>query len=147
LYELGFENAVDDWLREQIREKHNIQTEFDDDGRPKPLDDDIRILLFRDVRELLFNVIRHAQAKKVKVSIRKVRDQIQVIVEDDGLGFDPVKVMSMAVKTRTFGLFSIRQRLEYLGGRLDIKSSPGQGTKVTIIAPLKQEKTDEKKAL
>jgi signal transduction histidine kinase len=62
LYELGFETAVTEWLDEQIREKHEIQTEFRDDGQPKPLDDDIRALLFRNVRELLMNIVKHANA-------------------------------------------------------------------------------------
>ena len=68
LYELGFEAAVAEWLTEQVR-KHNIETEFEDDEEPKPLDDDVRGVLFRMVRELLFNVIKHARAKKVKVSV------------------------------------------------------------------------------
>ncbi len=140
LYELGFDKAVAEWLRDQIENKHGIKTEFQDDGQKKPLDDDIRVFLFRDVRELLFNVVKHAQAKKVKVSISKVADKIQVSVKDDGSGFEPDKVSEMAVKKGAFGLFSIRQRLELLGGRLEIDSVPGHGTKITITAPLKREK-------
>ena len=138
LYELGFEKAVAEWISEQIEKKHGIKTEFQDDGQEKPLDDEMKVFLFRDMRELLFNVIRHAQAKKVKVSIRKVDERIHVTVEDDGWGFDSAKVSEMAVKTGSFGLFSVRQRLELLGGRLDIESAPGHGCKVTITAPLKQ---------
>ncbi|MBA7663509.1 Oxygen sensor histidine kinase NreB [subsurface metagenome] len=139
LYELGFEVAVAEWLTEQIRDKHGIATQFEDDGRPKPLDDDIRVLLFRDVRELLINVVRHARADKVKVSIRKFDEQICVSVEDDGVGFDPAETASTVTKRAEFGLFSIRQRLEELGGHLEIESEPGRGCKVTMTAPLKQE--------
>ncbi len=138
LYELGFETAVAEWLTEQIRDKHGIATQFEDDGRPKPLDDDIRVLLFRDVRELLINVVRHAWADQVKVSIRKFDEQICVSVEDDGVGFDPAETASMATKRAEFGLFSIRQRLEELGGHLEIESEPGRGCKVMMTAPLKQ---------
>jgi signal transduction histidine kinase len=141
LYELGFEAAVAEWLTERIEERHRIATEFEDDGQPKPLDEDVRVLLFRDVRELLMNVVKHAQAKKVKVSIRKVGRQIQVRVEDDGIGFDPEKVAATAVRRGGFGLFSIRERLEQLGGHLEIDSEPGHGTRVTLIAPLKQQNT------
>jgi len=139
LYQLGFETAVAEWLTEQIQDNHGIEAEFEDDGRPKPLDDDIRILLFRNVRELLINVVRHARADKVKVSIRKFDEQICVSVEDDGVGFDPAEAASAAAKRAEFGLFSIRQRLEELGGHLEIESEPGCGCKVTMTAPLKQE--------
>ncbi len=137
LYELGFEAAVAEWLTDQIQEKHGIRTEFLDDGHQKPLDDDIRVLLFRNVRELLINVVKHAQANKVRVSIRKVKDNIRVSVEDDGVGFDPVEVTSMATKRAEFGLFSIRERLEQLGGLIEIDSKRRHGSKITMTAPLK----------
>ncbi len=137
LYELGFEAAVADWLDEQIREKYGIKTDFEDDRQPKPLDDDIRVLLFRNVRELLVNVVKHANAKNVKVSIRKVDDRICVSVEDDGVGFDVNEIEAMAVKKAEFGLFSVRERLEQLGGHLEIESEPGQGSRITMVAPLK----------
>ena len=138
LHELGFEAAVADWLTEEIQDKHGIAAEFEDDGQSKPLDEDIRILLFRFVRELLMNVVKHARANKVKVSVCKVGSQICVSVEDDGVGFDPAKVASTAAKRAEFGLFGIREKLEYLGGHLEIKSEPGHGCKVTMTAPLKQ---------
>lgn len=143
LYELGFETAVAEWLTERMQEKHGIATEFEDDEQPRPLDDDIRVLLFRDVRELLINVVKHASAKKVKVSIRKVGSQIQVIVEDNGWGFDPEKVAAAAPRKGGFGLFSIRERLKQLGGHFEIESAPGYGCKVTMTAPLKQESIND----
>ncbi len=144
LYELGFEAAVAEWLDEHVYKKHGIAAEFLDDGQPKPLDDDIRVFLFRDVRELLINVVKHAHARKVKVSSRKVGSEIHVSVEDDGTGFNVSEITSIATKTGGFGLFSIRERLEQLGGRLKIESEAGRGTKVTIIAPLKQGKNNSR---
>jgi PAS domain S-box-containing protein len=138
---LGFEAAVAEWLVWQIQEKHGIISEFENDGQPKPLDDDLRAVLFRNMRELLHNVVKHAHAHKVKVSARKVGNQIYVSVEDDGIGFDPGKVVAMAGKTGGFGLFSIRERLEELGGHIEIDSEPGHGAKIILVAPLKQEKT------
>jgi len=142
LYELGFEMAVSEWLTSQIQQKHGLAVEFEDDGRPKPLEDDVRILLFRDVRELLVNIVKHAAAHKVKVSIKKVGKQICVTVEDDGVGFDPAEVLSMAARRGEFGHFSIRERLEQLGGHLEINSKPNCGCRVTIVAPLKKEKIE-----
>jgi signal transduction histidine kinase len=138
LNELGFETAVAEWLAEEIQNKHNIAIEFKDDGKAKPLRDDIRALLFRMVRELLINVVKHSQASKVKVSIGNIDSQIHICVEDNGVGFEPTKVTSVGSKTGGFGLFSIRERLEQLGGRFEIKSSPGCGCRITIAAPLKQ---------
>ncbi|MBW7990653.1 MAG: hypothetical protein FVQ84_11650 [Planctomycetes bacterium] len=139
LYELGFETAVAEWLDEQIREKHGIQTEFRDDGQPKPLDNDIGALLFRNVRELLINIVKHAKARKVKVSVSKVDERICVIIEDDGVGFEPAKIGS----NTGFGIFSIRERLEQLDGHLEIESEPGRGSRFTMTAPLKVEKSTE----
>ncbi|MCJ7729167.1 MAG: MEDS domain-containing protein [Sedimentisphaerales bacterium] len=139
LYELGFEAAVAEWLSEQLRDKHGIATEFGDDGQSKPLDDDVRVLLFRNVRELLINVIKYANANRVRVSIRRTDDSIQVIVEDNGIGFDPTEVKSMAARRSEFGLLSIRERLEEMGGHLEIESKPGAGCKATMTAPLKGE--------
>jgi len=139
LYELGFETAVSEWLDEQIREKHGIETEFRDDGQPKPLDNDIRALLFRNVRELLINIVKHAKARKVKVSVSKADEQICIIIEDDGVGFEPAKIGS----NTGFGIFSIRERLEQLDGHLEIESEPGRGSRFTMTAPLKVEKSTE----
>jgi len=138
LHELGFETAVKDWLSEQIQQKHSIETEFEDDGKSKPMDDDVRAVLFRDVRELLMNVVKHSQAGKVKVSIRKTDKHITVSVEDDGRGFDSKQINGTATGKAGFGLFSIQERLKELGGHLDIKSGRGKGTFVTLSAPLKQ---------
>ncbi|MFQ6036742.1 MAG: sensor histidine kinase, partial [Sedimentisphaerales bacterium] len=137
LHELGFEAAVAAWLADPIEQKHGITTEFEDDRQAKPLDDDIGALLFRSVRELLFNVVKHANANKVKVSIRRIGSRIRISVEDNGVGFDPTEAASMAVGRAAFGLFSIRERLEELGGRLKIDSEPGHGCRVVMTAPIK----------
>jgi PAS domain S-box-containing protein len=137
LYELGFEAAVAEWLNEQLLDKHGIATEFQDDGKAKPLDDDVRVLLFRNVRELLINVIKHANAGKVRVSIRRINDSIEVVVEDNGVGFDTAEVRSLSGKRAEFGLFSIRESLEEIGGRFEIESKPDAGCTATMTAPLK----------
>jgi len=140
LNELGLETAVAEWLDEEIQEKHGIKSQFEDDGQPKPLDDDLRALMFRNVRELLLNVVKHAHAHKVKVSIRRVGNQICVSVEDDGIGFDPGKVVATEARAGGgFGLFGIQERLEILGGHIEIDSVPGHGANITLMAPLKQE--------
>jgi signal transduction histidine kinase len=142
LYELGFEAAVAEWLMEQGR-KHNIETEFEDDEEPKPLDVDVRGVLFRMVRELLFNVVKHAHAKKVKVSVLRDDTFLKVLVADNGNGFEPNRIVRGGRQTGGFGLFSIRERLEQLGGKLDIESAPGHGCTAIITVPLKRENGEE----
>ncbi len=143
LYELGLEAAVAEWLKDEIQEKHGIEAEFEDDRQPKPLDEDIRTVLFRNVRELLVNIVKHAQARKVKVCVHRADGNIRVSVEDDGVGFDPVDVTSRAAKGAKFGLFSIRQRLEQLGGFIEIDAEPGRGSRISMTAPLKQTDTED----
>ncbi|MGA2914529.1 MAG: PAS domain-containing protein [Sedimentisphaerales bacterium] len=141
LYELGLEAAVRECLSEEVQQKHGIKTEFVDDAQPKPLDDEVRIVLYRAVRELLINIIKHANAQNVKVSIYKEKNKIRINVIDDGIGFIyPVENFA-SNKAGGFGLFSIRERLNYLGGSLEIDSKPSRGTRVTLVTPTKCEKT------
>jgi len=143
LYELGFEAAVE-WLVRQTRKQYGLSAEFEDDGRTKPLDGNVRILLFQAVRELLVNVVKHAKASSVKVSTQRVGDQIRVSVEDDGVGFDVAQVHSQDHMTSGFGLFNIRERLDHIGGHLDIASRAGKGTRITLVAPITHEKEKSK---
>ena len=101
------------------------------------LDESVAIVLFQAVREVLTNVVKHARARHVKVCVRKVNDEVQVVVEDDGIGLDPALLDRSAEPQRGLGLFNVKERLEYLRGRVEIHSSPGQGTKVTLAAPFK----------
>jgi len=137
LYELGLESALE-WLTERFQEQHGIQTNFIDDGNSKPLDNDIRIILYRTVRELLFNIAKHAKAKNVTVTTRRDGKCIRIHLSDDGVGFVVSLVDKYKRKRSSFGLFSIRERLDFLGGKLEIKSKPGQGTRVTLMAPLSE---------
>jgi PAS domain S-box-containing protein len=139
LYELGLEAAIREWLYDEVQQKHGIHTEFEDDEQPKPLDDDVRAVLYRAVRELLVNVVKHAQAQKVKVSIGKDNNNVRIVVADDGIGFVPSPQLN---KTGGFGFFSIREGLNYLGGSIEIGSKPGQGTHITLIAPIKRGKIE-----
>jgi len=142
LYELGFEAAVEQLLAEQIQTRHGIKCKLTVDSQPLELDNEISIVLFRSIRELLINVVKHAKAKTVAVHIQKTADRIQVAVEDDGIGFEPseIRFSSSQNKTGGFGLFSIRERLEYLGWEMKIKSAPAKGSCITLTGPVKRQK-------
>jgi PAS domain S-box-containing protein len=135
LYDLGFEAAVE-WLADTVREQHGILIQVSNDAHHKPMNDEFRVLLFQAVRELLFNVVKHAKALVVKVSLNREGMNLRVQVADDGvgLGIDP---KSAAAAAQGFGLFSIRERLKHLGGNMEVESEPGRGTQVTLTVPLK----------
>ena len=134
LYELGFEAAVE-WFAKHVRSQHGINVEVQQDMAPIPMDDEIKVLLFRSVRELMINIVKHAQAHNARVTIRREDDGINIAVEDDGVGIRDVKRDPRLKSDSGFGLFSIRERLHYLGGQVQVESEPGQGTKITLIVP------------
>jgi len=136
LYELGFEKAVAEWLSARIKQEHGIATKFTSEGQWESLDENISVILFQTVRELLVNVVKHAQAGEVKVSIHKKPKEIRVTVQDDGIGFNPEEKDISARATGKLGLFSIRERMGYLGGRIEIESRRNRGSQVTLILPL-----------
>ena len=140
LYELGFEAAIRHRV-DQIQKEHAIIAVCEHDQQPKPLDDDVRVLLFQAVQELLINVVKHARARHVAVRIRREEDQIRVGVEDDGIGFDASGTAARPTLTGGFGLFSIRERLSDVGGGILIESQSGRGTRVTLVAPIKPHNT------
>ena len=133
LVEIGFKAAVEA-LAEGFQKTHKIPISVNDDGRPEQLDEDTRYLLFRSVRELLMNIVKHSQASMVTISISRQNDTMEVSVEDNGIGFDAAKA---AAKDHGFGLFTIRRRLKRADGCCEIVSRPGSGTRVVLAAPLK----------
>lgn len=141
LYELGFEPAVE-WLTGWLAKKCKIRFIFREDGKPKHLDEEMRVILFLAVKELLLNVIKHSRATSVKVSILRSRSRIQVIVEDDGVGFDTKSIDASSSRTEGFGLFNIRERLMDFAGQVEIVSNIGGGTKATLSAPLALDKKE-----
>lgn len=137
LYDLGFEETIE-WLAEHFTREHGLQIQVTRDHQPKPLTNEMSILLFQAVRELLYNIVKHAQATVVKTSIQRACNDLQVIVEDNGVGFDPRIIDRQSNQTKGLGLFSIYERLEYFGGSLEIESEPGHGTRATLLMPMVQ---------
>ena len=135
--ELGLAAALSEWLKERIGERYGLETQFIDDGEPKPLDEDTEAILFRSVRELLTNVVKHANANRVSVSLQRRDSAVQIVVEDDGAGLSDGRHSEKNSTESGFGLFSIRERMSDLSGSLEIESHPGRGVRATLTAPLK----------
>lgn len=135
LYELGLEAALES-LTDQISHQHGLIAYFESDRHPKPMDENLKVLLFQAVQELLVNVVKHARARSLKVSMWRENGFLRLGVEDDGIGFDPQAPVPGQGKRGGFGLFSIKERLRPLGGNLEVKSEPGEGTEVILSVPL-----------
>jgi PAS domain S-box-containing protein len=134
LYEVGLAAAVEELL-EEIEVQHGLAVEFVDDPRPLPLNEDLRSALFRCIREVILNVVKHAQAGRLTVALTQNDRAVSIEVADDGVGFSP-EIAADAERSRPFGLFAVGEQLRYLGGGLDISAAPGQGAKVTLTMPL-----------
>jgi signal transduction histidine kinase len=140
LNEIGLAAALSEWLEEQIGRRHGLRTSFDDRAGVAPLSDDVQAVLFRNARELLVNVVKHAKAGKVSVRVATSGGMLRIMVEDDGVGFAPEAVSGRPHNERSLGLFSIRERMADMGGALEIVSAPDKGTRATLIAPLDEGK-------
>ncbi len=135
LSELGLEPALQS-LGERIAELRGFRFDFSTDRSPKPLSEDAETILYRLVEELLVNAAKHSRARAIELTMRRVEGKLHIAVEDDGIGFD---VSAVATKVLGLGLAGVRQLLGHLGGRLEIDSAPGAGTRMEMIIPLEGE--------
>lgn len=135
LYEGGLIPALE-WLSRWMQEKHGLQIQLDFSRSETNSDpDDIKVLLFEAVRELLLNVVKHAGVSKAFVSLQDSPGQIQVTVRDDGRGFDPTDVTRRGF-SGGHGIFGIRERIESFGGSLQIQSRIGNGSSFLLSVPV-----------
>ena len=136
LYELGLEPAIE-WLSESFQGKYKLSVKFEDDREKKTISEEISIMIFKAIRELLINIVKHAGATHVLISISQVFNNMEIIVADDGVGFNAEDIDSYGGAVKGFGLFNIKERLIFIGGDIEIVSSLGKGTAVTLSIPLK----------
>jgi signal transduction histidine kinase len=134
LYELGLEAALQ-WLADQSSRQGGLEVTVESKGEAASVSEDVSVTLFQTVRELLANVVKHAGARHATVSLLWTAGEVAVSVADDGAGFDPAAVSHQAV-SNSFGLFSIRERLRHLGGRMEVETAPGRGSRITVSLPL-----------
>jgi signal transduction histidine kinase len=123
-------------LTEELQKKYGLVCTARLELMPKRLKDEVQQILFRAVRELLFNVIKHAQASRVEIDVARKSGSIAIEVCDDGRGFDHDKTVLSDLSTGRFGLFSVRADLAPLGGDLRILSSVGKGARAIITLPI-----------
>jgi PAS domain S-box-containing protein len=132
LYEDGLIAALQ-WLAGRAKEQFQLDIELDYCLDAEPRSIELRNILFESVRELLFNIRKHAGVDRARIELTRTDgDEIIVAVEDEGRGFDPARVEASGTG---IGLLRVRERMLALGGQADIDSVPGHGTRVVLIVP------------
>jgi PAS domain S-box-containing protein len=134
LHEFGLAAAMK-WLGEQMP-RHGLSVDSTIEARPLNLTENQAVLLFQSARELLLNVVKHAGTGRASVQLKSHGGELRLTVRDEGRGFEMSLLKETAASSNAFGLFSIRERMESLGGRCEIVTRPGHGTIVTLAMPL-----------
>ncbi len=124
-----------EWLAQQLQTKHGLSVHVEAHGRVDSPSEAMKPFLYRTAQEMLFNVVKHAKVNEARLRIKRRHGQLRLTISDQGRGFDP-KTLN---RTAGFGLLSIRERIELLGGRMKIRSVPGRGSTFLIAVPDPQE--------
>lgn len=135
LYDFGFQEALKT-LADTIKLKHNIHVRTYFEGEMDAFEDEIKIILYRNIKELIHNTVKHADALNISISLKNSETGLSVELTDDGVGFDAAKYNNEISSFDGFGLFDIKEKLNHLGGSLIIDSAPGKGTSISMQVPL-----------
>ena len=130
LHEAGLGETLA-WLRQDMRERFGLEVEVQADPAADPATDELRTFVFQAVRELLFNAAKHAGVRRARVAMKALDgERLQIAVRDRGVGFNAARTPSSG-----FGLFSLRERLDHMGGSLRIRTAPGRGAAIVMTLP------------
>lgn len=135
LFRIGFKEAIVE-LCNSMTKRYDVCFTVTGNDQAQMLDNTTAAVLFKAVRELLFNVVKHAGTKEAAVSISCMDNMLKIIVEDRGKGFNHRVDENLINMGKGMGLFGIKERLADLGGKLDIESTPSDRTRVTLKVPI-----------
>ena len=123
-----------EWLARFMANRHGLDVNIASETGSPRLEEDVKMFLFESVRELLLNTVKHAKTRSAKVGLSELDGKfLRITVDDQGAGFDP---KSISDGDGGFGLFSIRERIALLQGRMEVESSPGNGARFSLTVPL-----------
>jgi PAS domain S-box-containing protein len=125
-----------EWLARWMRDKHGLDIDLIAHKKIEPLTRAALLLLFQAARELLFNVVKHAEVRKARIEVDQLDGRIQMIIEDEGAGFDVNQLGANKERSGGIGLLTVRERISYIGGSVEIDSMPGRGSRFKLIVPL-----------
>ncbi len=135
IYAGGLHDALT-WLTKKMLQQHGLHVELHVQDQANTNNETVKNLLFNAIQELLRNIVQHAGVTHAHVNVTRKNQQLHVEVCDQGNGFDPAHLKSKGGCAQGFGLFGIQEKLEFLNGQLEINSSPGQGSRFVLRAPL-----------
>jgi signal transduction histidine kinase len=138
LYELGLEPALK-WLSVYMRSKDNLQVDLNVTAKDETLDIDLRVLVFKVIRELLRNVVKHSGVQAATVTVTRNSEELRVVVEDRGSGFE-WQLSLFEPRAHGFGLWSVADRVRDAAGEMTVDTGPGRGCRVTVVFPLGRSK-------
>jgi two-component system, chemotaxis family, CheB/CheR fusion protein len=121
------------WLAAEVQRLHALEVEVRAESPAVPLDDGMRVLLFQIARELLFNVVKHADIKEALIEVEHRPDRVTLRVSDRGRGFEVAEAVER--RRSSMGLRSVRERVDVFGGTVEVTSTPGEGTTVHVSVP------------
>jgi signal transduction histidine kinase len=134
LYELGLEPALK-WLSVYMRSKDNLQVDLRVTAADADIDIDLRVLVFKVIRELLRNVVKHSGVQFASVTVTRDPDELRAVVEDRGSGFE-WQLSLFEPRAHGFGLWSVADRVRDAAGEMTVDTGPGRGCRVTVVFPL-----------
>jgi signal transduction histidine kinase len=126
--------AAVDALAEEVHSSTGIFVSSDLEGIDELLNKNVKINFYRIIQEFVNNTLKHAEATSIRITAQQIDDKIELIVQDNGRGFDKSELERKA--NRTFGLLNMEERIKMLKGNLRIESSPGKGTKSYFTIPV-----------
>jgi signal transduction histidine kinase len=135
LYELGLEPALK-WLSVYMRSRDNLQVDLNVTADDRSIDIDLRVLVFKVIRELLRNVVKHSGVQAATVTVTRNADELRTVVEDRGSGFE-WQLSLFEPRAHGFGLWSVADRVRDAAGEMTVDTGPGRGCRVTVVFPLK----------
>jgi signal transduction histidine kinase len=130
---LGLSETIKDEMNKWQSQHSSLKVDLIIKGKIDLLGEVVNINVYRIIQEAMNNVVKHAKASTIKISLLKTKDSLKIECIDDGKGFD-LKILK---KTKQFGLIGIKERTQSLTGNFDIKSSANKGTHITIVIPTK----------
>lgn len=133
LFDLGLDAAID-WLAKEFHQKHGLEINVHYSITSEIESNELKTFVFRMIRELLINIVKHAQAQKADITLNEESSEMHIVVEDDGVGMKENDDQDR--KRKSFGLFSIAERLDVLGGSMRIETRSNQGTRIFLQVPI-----------
>ncbi|WP_035239415.1 response regulator [Desulfobacter vibrioformis] len=128
------------WLSSRMQERHGFRVTFKSEIDNVSLPEDIVLLVFESIRELLFNSVKHSGTSEAQIRLKRSGErQLCLCVQDEGKGFDLSEISGFNNMQQGFGLFSIQERIYLIGGEFEIQSKPGHGSRFNIFIPYEKE--------